>query len=273
MVGVQSIDTSGLEFMMNGLKNALIGTGGDISTLVQDESRLLALECAKRVGPRNREKKAATIPGEIGRVFMPMPAKGFGKAKRGDGNMVWLNSGPQFLTGIRRERYNPNVQSIRDMYRAYMKVPGLSLGKKYVRIGSHGKQAVNEINRIMVKRGLFNEFAAFVKGLLGIMKASWWVTAKKIDPSLVGPQWIERHVAKNKRAISDMSGLANTDMPTAVFGSSAPGIEKFADEIKFAVKVREKKMEAKLGLILEGYSEDARHGVAIHRHAKKGGNP
>lgn len=273
MVVAQSVDVRDLEFMMNGLRNALIGTGGDISTILKDESRLLAIECAKVSGPRNRQKKSANIPREIGRVFMPMPADGFGKIKIGSGNMVWLNSGPNFLTGIRRERYNPNVQSIQDMYRAYMKAPGLSLGKKYTRIGSHGQQAVSEINRIMVSKRLFNEFASYIKNLLGIMKASWWVTVKKIEPSLVAPQWVERHISNNKRAISDVSGLSNPESPSVTFGSSSPGIEKFADGVRRAVAIREKKIAAKIELVLSGYSEDARNNIKIHRHAKKGGTP
>lgn len=266
-----SIDTSGLQFVLGGLQNALIGTGGDVSTIIKDESKLLALEIAKHVGPKSKQQKTKSIPKEVGRVFMPKPAINWGAKKQGDGSMIWLDAGPEFLTGIRRERYDIQINSIKSMYQAYLKAPNQTLGKKYSLIGMCGKQHVQEINRIMVKRGVFKEFVAFMIGHIGRMKASFFMTAKKIEPSLVAPQWIEKHITggKNPKNITDLSGLENLESPSVTFGSNAIGIGKFEGVIQSSVKIREYKVAARLRLVLSGYSKDVAAGIRPRKHAKE----
>jgi len=267
MIAVQEIDTRGLTSLINGLSNALISQGGDCSQVVKDETRLLAAECGKISGPRNRQKKFNSIPKEIGRVFAPLPAKPWGIKKRGHGDMLWLNSGEHFLTGVRRSRVLSESPSMETMFRAFIMADG-KMGKKYSVIGERGKQNVQEINRIMVKRSSFSQFTRFVQSHMGRMKATWFATAKKIEPSTEVPKWIARHIDGNPKAITDLTGLQNSESPSTVFGSKAIGIGKFRDEINAAVKSRETKVAAKIKLILSGYSKDVAHGIKIRRHGK-----
>lgn len=268
MVTVQSIDISGLQFLIGGLQNALIGDGADVSNITRDEARLLAIEIAGRVGPRDRAKKVRSIPGEIKTVFVPAPAdKKYSSAfGRGD-KMVWLNAGPDFLTGIDNENYRPDMNDIVWMERTFVKLKG-KMGNKYKVVGEHGKQHVQKINRIMVKRGVFAKFVLFMISHLGRMKASWYATAKKLDPALVAPGWIARHIPNNPKAVTQLEGLSNHESPSVTFGSSALGIATQTKNVGAAVRIRKAKVAARLNLVLSGYAQDVKRGMKPRRHAK-----
>jgi hypothetical protein len=268
MIAVAQINTSGLNLLMYGIQNALVGQGADCSSVTRNEARLLALEISKRVGPRNKSRKELNVRREVSRVFAPKPREMFSKQKQGHSNMQWLVASPQFLIGIKRDHVFTGESSNEQLFRAFLKAPGLSLGKKYTRIGSHGEQAVYEMNRIMILRGAFNNFVRFVQKRIGIMRASWVADAKKIDPMkpAASPDWVSRHVPGNRAQIVYLNGLKNLESPSITFGSNAVGIEKFTESIRFAVKVREKKMAARLKLIISGYAKDVAKGIRPGRH-------
>ena len=65
-----SVDTSGLDHMIDGVKDALIGTGGDITNLAKDESRLLAMQLMKLSQPRSRSELKKKIAENVSRRFV-----------------------------------------------------------------------------------------------------------------------------------------------------------------------------------------------------------
>ncbi len=71
MIQVESIDVRGLEFMLNGLRHAMIGSGkqGDLSKLVADETRLLSMEIAKQMSPKNQATGEANVKRDVGRFL------------------------------------------------------------------------------------------------------------------------------------------------------------------------------------------------------------
>ena len=276
MVIVQSIDVRGLQFLIGGLQNALIGAGADCQSLVKQEAKLLAIEIASRVGPRDRQKKVRSIPREIGRVFVPAPVESWGKEKTGHGEIMWLNSGPNFLTGIEAKNYNPTNDLVW-MERTFNKLK--TMGNKYSSLGHRGDydsrkggQHVQLLNRIMVKRSSFASFVTRIVSHLGRMKATWYATARKLDPALVAPQWIERHILNNPKTIAHLGRLSDPQSPSLEFGSSAVGIEQQIDNINRAVMIRRRKVLAHLNLVLSGYAKDVNSGRVPRRRAKQYAN-
>lgn len=275
MVQVQSIDTSGLQFVLGGLRNALIGTGGDISTITRDESKLLALGISKVAAPRDRKKTAERIDKSVRSKFMALSEKSDfedNTGKEGHTGVKWYRCDKDFLFGVARDSdmRHADPQTVANIYYKAKKIQGktrLLLNFKHPR--KHQRVAI--ITKIITSKSVLKKAIAIVQKGIGKLPASWFATAKQLDTSLVAPEWMERHIKGNKttKSITDATGLANLEHPSITFGSKAVGVTKFDRAIQFAVNLREKKVAARLRLVLSGYSKDVAQGIKVRRHAKQ----
>jgi hypothetical protein len=134
---------------------------------------------------------------------------------------------------------------------------------------------------VAILRQVLTSAASLKRGIkeiqksIGKLAASWFATAKTIDPASNAPSWVASHLTmgnQSTKSITDLSGLKKSEFPSVTFGSKAraAGSKKGRVQIEFALKVREKKLAYRLKLILSGYSQDVRRGIAVHRHHKKG---
>ncbi len=275
MVQVQSIDISGLEFMINGLQNALIGTGGDASEIVKDESKLLAKEISNRVGPLDREKTRARIRKSVESKFLALGSDENSQfdAKGGNGNetIKWYRCDSKFLYGAARDSdmRKASGETLANLYYASKTIQG----RKRIVVDfnpARPNQKIAITSKIITNKSARNRAVAIVQQAIGKLKASWLATAKSLDSSIVGPQWIERHIKgdRTSKSITDKTSLQNPQSPAVTFGSRAIGVGKFSRLVAFAVKVRTQKVAARIDLVLSGYSKDAAAGIKIRRHAK-----
>lgn len=265
--------------MINGLQNALIGMGGDCATIVEDESRLLAMEIAKDVGPKDRSKTKARIDKSVRQRFQELSADvGFdtNSGREGSTGVRWYRCDKNFLFGVTpdSDMRHADPETLANIYYRSKKVQGktrIILPFKHPR--QHQQVAIT--SKILVSKSGLNGAVRIVQNAIGKLKASWFATAKKIEPSLVSPQWIERHIKNNRtsKSITELGGLQRHESPSITFGSKAVGVAKFDRAIQFAVGVRAKKVAARMKLVLSGYSSDVAHGIAVKRHAKKGRQP
>lgn len=263
--------------MINGLNNALLGTGGDASTIVQDESRLLALRISKTVGPKDRKKTADRIEKSVRSRFQELRAdSGFedNTGKEGHSGVKWYRCDKNFLFGVARDSdmRHADPQTLADIYYKAKTVQGktrLVLDFKHPR----KNQRVAITTKILVSKSGLAKAVKIVQQAIGKLKASWFATAKQIEPSLMAPEWINRHIKGNRtsKSITELQGLAHTEAPSITFGSKAVGVTKFDRAIQFAVKLRAESVAKRIQLVLSGYSKDVAEGVRLKRHAKKGG--
>lgn len=276
MVTIATIDTSGLDFVLNGVKNALLGSGGDVSTLCKDESRLLAVGISNVARPKDRQKTGERIAASARSKFLALGQEQSSfeqnTGKQGHSGAKWYRCDSKFLYGVAPEsdmRHAEPQTLVNIYYRAKM-IQGktrIVVDFKHPRL----KQRVAIVTKVVTTKGLINRAIAILKKSIGKLPASWFATAKKIEPSLVGPQWIERHIKGNatSKSITDLNGLSHLESPSVTFGSRAVGVGKFDRQIKFAVSLREKKLAARLSLILSGYSKDVAQGIRVQRRAHK----
>lgn len=279
-----TIDTAELDFMLNGVKNSLIGSGGDISELTKDESRLLALQLTKLNYPRSRPALADKIAKNVSSRFALLDIDnsksehGLGIGNNGEGNTSWYAADRNFLYGSDSEAKDYRKAS-GDQVRDAFYSSKVSNGKARLVYGftkSHRQhQRVAILRRIMVSKASLNRGIKAVQLSIGKLAASWFATAKTIDSSSNAPEWVARHLTRGThttKSITDLSALHKYDHPSVTFGSTAvaAGSKKGIAQIKFALKVREKKLAARLNLILSGYSNDVAQGIKVHRHHKKG---
>jgi hypothetical protein len=274
-----SVDTKGLQFMLNGLQNSLIGMGGDASTVVKDECRMLAVEISKRAAPRDRKKTAENIDKSVRSKFLALSADqgdGFegtngGLGESSSGNVKWYAADRNFLFGVARDSdmRHADPQTLANIYYASKKKGGktrLILPFQHPR--QHQRVAIT--TKITASKSGINAAIQIVKKGIGKLPASWFATAKKIQPSLMGPQWIERHIKGDKttKSITDLSSM-NSENSSITFGSKAIGVTKFARKIQGAIDLRAKKVSKRMNLIMSGYSRDVAAGIRPRHHAKE----
>lgn len=265
MIQVKSIDVHGVEFMLNGLKHALIGTGkdGDASKLVADETRLLSMEIAKQMSPKSQAVGERNVKRDVGR-FIASHEDSEDTQFEGSGDIRWISAGPKFLTGI-----SPD-----DDWRHADNAAGMTLlqvernnprGDRYISLGVRGNQSVRRLNRPVVTPLVKFNLQRILASHIGRLKASWAETAEKHGQKNI-PAWIRRHFPTPKNTTRD---FANPESPAIEFGSSSPGIGKFKSQISRALKNREAKLRIRIKQALFGYAHDSKHGKTIHRHVKE----
>lgn len=294
MIQPATIDIRGLDAMMKGLQNALVGSGqdGDIHLLLKSEARALATKCSELCGPKTQERGRKRIEAAAKKVFHPMMNSKTGepwslfKGPQADGNGTrWLYAGPTFLAGVAKEDYRPDLDAV--SMRQILRQDNSGLGRKawqdmgeqvtgiFTRKSkyqaSRGKQHVMILRRIAVKPAKFNALVRDLGQRVGRMRATFAYTAAQYGAKF--PKWISDHfnsVKADGRAVFNDTKMQDPVAPAIEFGSTAPGITEpfFAGQINAAVKAREHILAEKLKKVLSGYTYDWNTGGVFKR---KGG--
>lgn len=265
---VAQVDLTGLNTVLRGIQNALIGMGesGDAAQLVKQTTRLLSKDIADSMPPKNLQRLKKSIAGDVSKVFAQIPAKPFPSAQRGHGDTVWLYPTTNVIVGVSRKNYRPEQTNVDTLQR--MMYPRPEAISKYSDVGMHGKQHVQIINRIAIKREAYKRLVKYLQDRGGRMKASFYKTFLALDGKGI-PAWIAKNIPTS-RGVLDKSQLSNAESPNITFGSSAPGLNLQDAKIKGAVRKRTEAMYKRLDLILSGYAHDVATTGTVRRHAKEG---
>jgi hypothetical protein len=276
MFTLETIDISGLGRSLNGLSNALVGTGqtGALAMLVRTEVRQLAWEISNELGPKTLEKASAKMEKDLKKVFHPAANSRTGEAyelfegkQAGNGDTRWLYAGPNFLVGISPDDYVPGL-SADQMQTIYNNLRHTDRGIAWPQKGIRGKQHVIILNRLLVAKQRFKEFLKLKINRLGRLRAIFAYSAFLLGHRNI-PAWIKKHfdsVSADGRAIFDVSKLSGPN-PEITFGGSAPGVQSnphIQKKIQTAIHRREEIAHAKLRKVLMGAVYDFNTG-AIYR--------
>lgn len=266
-----AIDMQGYELLVHGLRDALVSQGGDgdLSQVIKDESRHLAMELSRRLGPKTLAAGTAKIRKDVKEDFAPMPPETFTGSKTGSGGIRWLYAGPDFLVGVERERYEPG-RDVESAIKTHRYLRGTAGGPSYTRESKRGRQNVMLINRIVIARKTFEAMIRRLAVRVGRMRASIAYTAHQFGENRI-PQWISRHFdtsASSGKAIFNPSGLSNGEAPVMEFGSRSPGVERYSDAVNASVEVRKHKIRARIKRLLSGYADNQRAGQRPQKQAQ-----
>ena len=259
--------------MIYGLRDAIVGSGGDASEITKDESRLLAKEISNVCKPKDRNKTKDRIEKSVRRKFSTLgeSQKDFGEGK---GDVKWYRCDDRYLYGVARDKdmRKASGEDLANVYYASKMIQGKT---RIIADFKHPrkKQRVAIVQKILTNKRSLDRAVKQVQLAIGKLSASWLASARKIDPSksTVAPQWIERHIRgdRTSKSITDISSLQSSESPSVAFGSKAVGVKKFERSIQFAIDLRAKKVAARLKLVLHGYSQDVKNGIKAKRRGGK----
>jgi len=276
MLTADSIDMTGYNRFVEGLHNALIGTGqnGDMALVARSEAAQINWGIAVALGPKTKEKGERAMERDVKREFAPGPAQAFEQSKRksvyGETNITWLYAGPSFLVGVRDEDVQPGLSE--SGMRAKMKTArtaSFPRGKAWPQIGMRGKQHVKRLNRTVISRDRFAALLAKMYGRLGLLKARFAHNASELGKKTI-PKWLRDHfgtVGNDGTSILRTSPAG--DSFYLEFGARGPGLvsnPRIQKAIHRVISERKHKLRDKMEKILQGYTYDYNTGRVFRRH-------
>ena len=194
------------------------------SETVKRQVGLLMREISDQMPPKNRARLESIIRKDVRGVFHPRTREMFKGKQSGSGDMIWLDVGPNHLTGVPRDQFRPK-SSAAEMGSMYKARAG-KMGKKYTPIGRRGVQHVQQLNRIVVKPSALARFENLQKLKVGKLKASFaraWDTIKPLGRRPA--KWVMRHIGNGSAKGSFIDGLRNKNLPTFTIISRQSGCE------------------------------------------------
>jgi len=261
------VDIRGFSRLVEGLQNALIGTGqdGDLFQVVKSEARQLAWEMSRQMGPTSRATGERKIGRDVGRVFAPGPDPAFEVSKRGgEQGITWLIASKKnaVLVGVKNEdaaRPDMGLEFMERILRASQSA-GNPRGDRRTTLGSRGRQKVVLINRVIVTRDRYSTLKLRLMERVGRLRASFASTAEHLGLATV-PSWISRHFsAVRSEGVAIFRYRMEESAATAIeFGSRSPGVvsnPNLAERLRGAVERRKPMMLNKIQKILAGYRYD-----------------
>jgi len=119
-------------------------------------------------------------------------------------------------------------------------------------------------SRVVVAKGLRDEYVAEIQQRVGKMKAKWAYCASLLGERF--PPFISRHfgaVAGQSTADVNLSG----PNPGITFGGSGRGFGRTRQIVSDAARIRARQISNRVRLILSGYSKDVAQGIRPRPHA------
>jgi len=200
------------------------------SQFVRRQAGLLMRELAEGAAPKSQAVLAGRIDKDVGLVYAPMPKKMLPLTHRQGHGFVWIMASPSVLTGVKDRNYHPD-DSVDDLKKLYHRTrdAGIIKGNKYLPLGTHGKkghQSVQELNRIVVRRGVLNDFKIWLKRRAGILGGSWAIGWNFISPGGRPPAAYKfKHTLDGTARGSFIDGLGIPGKATFTIINRATGVE------------------------------------------------
>lgn len=272
MINVAAVDSTELAFMLRATLHALNGTGrdGDASTCVADQGRLLSVEIAQQLSPRNIGAGERSIARDVSFfLYAPTTENLFGNQRHGV-DMTWFAAGPNFLSGANHQDYHGDSWGDAEPLLRVAKKESRSKNK-YIHLGQNRQgQHVQRVDRYVVSGIAHRTLVLKLSGHIGRMKASIYETAARLGHHGI-PAWIMRQIPTPKN-ITDLTNLARIGNNEIEFGSSARGITQQSAKFQRACNIRAKKMAIALKGILSGYSADWKAGLRPRKRGHRAGS-
>jgi hypothetical protein len=265
-----SIDASGYQRAIALLASRI---HGDSEVFIANESGHLAMEIGRRLGPSDlpsaKKKRDKDVAGHL---TIAQPANI--SPRSNIPAFLWLNAGPNFLTGIDDVDNLPTADGIFVMQEFRRSQDKGNRGNVYIKMGKRGKQTIQRLNRIRVAKTAYNFVRKQIADRYGILKASFAFTAQVLGIGGRIPGWVTKHYEDKAagRAVLDLSRANSISKPSITFGSTSPGVEsnpRVVQTIQSSIETRRRIVNAKFNKVVNGWIFDHNSG-RVYRPYKDG---
>jgi hypothetical protein len=235
--------------------------------VVKMQAGILARELAEGAAPRSKQSLERKIEKDVGKVYAPAPRQMIPAGHRQGKGFVWILATPKTVVGVKPWDYHLE-DSIEDLTRLFHKTK--PRGNRYERLGVHretkgnmiirtvqnrGEQSVQRLNRIVVKRGVYQGYIARLKKRAGILGGSWAVAWPVLQPKGRPPAAYKfRHVEDGSARGTYIDGLGIPEFPRFSLVNRAAGCEspKQLEMVRGKLRFRTEAMKKDMENVLRG---------------------
>ncbi len=266
-----SIDISQASNMFRELRDAMIAKGGDASSLLKRQTRLLCRQLAidtppilasgqGSVGTDAQKSGEDAINRELNRVFFGVSQAQVTEARAVNvsgvaSKTLWADKSGQ-VYGVEDVLFMPDATS--EQLATVHNAARLSNGK--VSLAGAFTRNIGRwkfVNRAVTLQSIKDDYIKTVFAKLGRFKATWAVSGADLGDEKY-PSWITRHFGR----LGNMTFLNRQHMDDPVkgfviVGTRAPGCgeAKYKNKVRHAVEVRMMKIRQEIKLILSDYKD------------------
>jgi len=266
------VDSQRLNGALDGLRQAMIGRGQDISNILVQEQKLLAITIVNFTPPSAGQSTTS--------AKMPSAAhqKTGEDAVKNDLYSLISEANPAFLDKIATKygvrSVNTHVAS-QEKGKTHLIWDNIDLnGADLPRLHAEYRNRRGRIpkqkgrrgewkSRVVVPYGKRDQYVKQVQARVGRWQAKWALAASQQGAKF--PAYISRHFSSVADKSYSIWTLNDTNGPSVMFGGRGPSFARQLDKIRDAIRVRTGAIVRKTKLIISGYNKDIAAGMKPKR--------
>lgn len=239
------------------LHDALMGSGADVSTIFEDESRLFVKQVIRLTPPKTKAQGESAIDRDMMKLFEPVNGDFLDDLviEHGANNIdTWLTSAGGEKKHIKFTYVDNTGGPMKNFHYRNRDSRGRAYSLKRQRDPGiwYAPYVVSYEN--------FTAYANKMKARVGRRKAAWAVSLTKLGGKVAS--WINRHVSGAK---GEYHNSFNLEKPSIVMINRAPGIMSDERIVRSALRARHQAIGKRLRLVISGYSKDVASGIRVAR--------
>ena len=260
------VDTSRLNVVLTGLREALIGQDKDVSRILVDEQRLLTRTIVNFTPPipskQARQRGELAVQKDLFSLISEADPRLIDRvgAKYGLKDIDTWRTTPGGRQHLLWENLNPSGSNLDALHNSY-RYPGTGRPKRM-----KGSNPAEWRARIVVAKGVRQLYVDKVKSHVGRWKAKWAYAAAKLGDKY--PNWISRHFSYVSSNTVFQSDLQNEN-PFILFGGRGSNFAQNKAQIQGAVRFRVQTILKRIKLVVSGYAKDVAQGIRVQTQAHK----
>lgn len=262
-----TIDDTRLNAAMDGLYNALVGDGKDVTNLLVSEHRKLARTIANFTPPSppvsgSRQRGEEAVKADLYSLISEATPELLDKVSASYGvkdiSGTYVTTKDIGRTELVWDNIVRDVSQLPEIHNTYRDTKGRVPRRKSVQ----GQWRA----RVIVPIGMREEYVRQVQAHVGRWKAKWAVSAFLLGDTK-WPKWISQHFDYVKSHVTFEPHLGGDTSQWITFGGRGPNFRANVHHIQGAVKLRVRAIRDRIKIIISGYAKDVAQGVRARTRA------
>ena len=260
------VDTKGLNDVISGLSEALIGAGqkGDAATLVEDECRRFLKQTVKFTPSKSAPQGRKAVRRDITRAMRPLAASGDEESSVASPDLMFTRNKKlhdRFQLLVNRKDIQALNAILKNQPGNWKKWRVHPFNRELHRKSRVGRGRVAILRRDFVLGAKeWNQYVRHEEAKVGRKKAAWGESYVLHGGKV--SSFISRHFPTPKAI--HMSALVG-EQPSIAVGSAAPDVKTESSKIQGALRARREAIIKRTKLVLSGYAKDVAAGMRPKR--------
>jgi len=252
-----TFDTRRLNEQLAALELAMIGMGGDASTIVANRARNLLARAIRFTPPKTFAQGRKAVKRDIYRAMTPAEINL-------DGTRRWQKDEINELVRENNIRgFQAFLNNLKNGSLKTWKVEPFDPARLHKAKRDRRGRIQNFKKVFVLETSRWKTYVRDMQKRVGFMRAGWVPAFQNLGGRAAS--WFARHTAPAGFVLNALAG----PKPTITFGNRTRGVGQLARAFRAAISAQTKALEREVKLALVGYAKDMKSGNRVTRKAKR----